>query len=81
MMALKPVYLEWLDAGAPSEQGWHRRDVVERLSGCHMKTLGFIAKETKDFITIVSHCDENQSFEGLICIPRRAITKRRRVRL
>jgi hypothetical protein len=76
---IKAVYLEWIDS--TTFPGW--RTVAKDLSPMPIVSFGIVASEDKESITIATSQDDQTppSFEGLLCIPKFAITKRKAVKL
>lgn len=62
---MKPVIVTWLDTTV--EHGWV--DSPDKLEPSHCSTMGYVVKETKEFITVAqTKCEDNEGC-NLTCIP------------
>lgn len=78
---MKCVYLEWTDSASMRGGGeWTPHDEIKSMIPMTIKTIGWVARETEDFIIVVNQ-DSGVSYAGDICIPKPMITKRRAVKL
>ena len=73
---MRLVYIEWLDAVSNADGGWQRMKDVEKLTPDLVKSVGWIVKETRDYLTVISHNGDNE-VGGDFCIPKACIKKRR----
>lgn len=73
---MKVVYVEWMDAVSMAGDAWKDQDKVKDLRPELMKSVGWVASESKSHITLVNS-DGCGDFLGEICIPKATITKRR----
>jgi hypothetical protein len=81
---VKPVYIEWMDPYGHDRAGWTTVDEVLKNKGENCKTLGFIMKEDKQFLTIAStYCvdPEYTSVLNYFTIPKSVIVKRKSITL
>ena len=76
----KVVYVEWDDSASSAGSIWKNKETVANFNTCRCKTIGFVIKETKDTLTIVSSSDGGDYVSGDMSIPKSAIRKRRIVR-
>ena len=78
MSKRKMLYLEWVDSSS-ADRGlvWHD-DEVSHVTDLKCFSVGFVVKEDANSITIAGH-DAGKSVSGQMTIPKRAITKRRKV--
>ncbi len=67
----KVVHVIWIDScGCP---GWNKVNDEDDVS--LIESVGILARETKDSITISAHCSINENFYAAMTIPRFAIVK------
>jgi len=85
-MKRKLVYLEWIDAVAPTDCSWLCGDDVKEYTGRELliKDCGWIVDESKDYLSIVAGLSEEQEdsqwesiFHRLIRIPIKCIKRRK----
>ena len=75
-LALKILYVEWVDAAAGN--GWEK---VERLDDIHKCiSIGFLVKETKESIVLAAAVSEDEA-NATIAIPKAWIKRKKRVKL
>lgn len=75
---MKLVLIEWLDASGPP-RGWVFAEDAEPDAPI-VKSVGWLAKEEKDYLFLVPHVAESLSgrqYAGYFTIPRRMVIKRR----
>jgi hypothetical protein len=73
---LKAYSFTWVDAS--SDAGWKNAGEV----GVHdCFALGYLVKETKDTISICGSVSDDGEYLGVISVPRKWVTKKKRVRL
>lgn len=77
-MKQKIIIIKWLDSKAAPHE-WEYRDDLGTLEPVTCTTLGFIVKETKDYITIAHTISDNQVL-GRITIPRGCIKNKTSIR-
>jgi len=78
---IKAACIEWVDCSGHLDSIW---TVPSKLSLLHITSIGIIADEGKDYVTIATSRgtkveefqDDSIDYAGLICIPKSAITKR-----
>lgn len=70
--------ISWIDAvGA---DGWVTSDELEKTTLSPMTTVGYVFKETKDFILLTMTWDaEYDNYGAFMCIPKSTIVKRRKL--
>ena len=71
---MKLVHVTWVDS--TYEEGWVKTSqIVKSLNSC--ESIGWLVRETDDFITIAGHISnirgQESVFQGVITIPRRSI--------
>jgi hypothetical protein len=83
---MKLIYLEWEDAHARA--GWHSESQIEEYwkdERCLVKEVGWVYKENKDYICLVSRnqewADGEQQYGLLQKIPKTWVRKRRVIKL
>lgn len=73
----RPVEIKWVDScsrGMP----WTDRDDLANLSPAVIRSVGFVVAESDDSVTLAAHLSPHQ-VAGVMCIPRVAITSRRKL--
>jgi uncharacterized membrane protein YcgQ (UPF0703/DUF1980 family) len=79
---MKAVQIVWLDSASTDK--WTRSD-VEDLSPVTITSIGYIVKETDDYLAITHSIDTHEGrliqFAGFITIPKAAIIKRKPIKL
>ena len=73
---MKLLYIEWLDAVSNEGGGWNKLRDTENLTPDLVRSVGRVVKETKDYVTIISH-NGDDDVGGDFCIPKACIKKRR----
>lgn len=80
---MKAVYIEWVDSCAPEYSGWRSLDTLMAYhaepSIC--RSIGYEVHDGKDAIIVAGHYSGNNNIEGTMTIPKRAIIKRRIIKL
>lgn len=75
------TYLEWVDSSSFTSRVWtDKNHVVNEIPDLTCISIGFMVKETKEFITIVGSTSPNE-YAGIMTIPKCAITKRKNIKL
>lgn len=79
-MKTKKVLIEWVDSS--SIRGWrHESEMTDSLAEpCKIKSIGYLIKDHKDFVTIATSLSENGSMIDPLSIPKCAIIKKRFIR-
>lgn len=86
-MKAPAVYVEWVDTFGFAGGPWHEASDWERAAEEHLgkptnRSIGWIVYEDENWIVIGGHDHiEETRAGGCMAIPKRAITKRRRVKL
>ena len=76
--AVKPVYLEWVDACGKS--GWQPVDAA--TPPITIKSIGYVMRETPEYISLSPGWDEeNEHFMSFVTIPKGWIRRRKNVKL
>lgn len=72
---MKAVRLEWVDT-CGSDATWD--GTPEDLRPAKILSVGIIVADEEAYLTIGSSCDDNvpPKWDGLLCIPKTAITRR-----
>ena len=73
---MKLVLIEWLDAVSEDKPGWKPRKKIRRQKPARIRSVGWIERKTKRFLTIVSSRDKRDC-DGDVTIPRGMILKMR----
>lgn len=71
--------IEWLDHCSYSDSKWHTEEEIKELEPINFLTLGFVVKETKDAIRIVSTGGRNGQMSGDFLILKKAIVRRKKL--
>ena len=75
---MKLAYIEWWDHCSFMEYKWRSLDEISDLAPTLVKSVGWILKETKEYITIVSTLDEGESIAcAEMCILKGQIKKKK----
>lgn len=76
----KVIYLEWVDAvGA---DGWTELSAIEKEGLATVTTVGFLLKETKEFVTVLHSIDTgNKNTGAWMVIPTAQIKRRKFLKL
>jgi hypothetical protein len=70
------VYVKWLDASSQPDQVWSNIDEAEpKLVVCH--SVGFVLKETKEYLSLMMNMTEFGQFSGDMAIPQKCIIERK----
>lgn len=77
-MAAKAIYVEWDDACTSA--GWFDPE-TEDMTPVNIKSLGFLIKETKDYITVSPGNAETGRSCSYLTIPKGWIKKRKYIKL
>ena len=78
MKKIRATYIEWDDSVSTTGNVWVDRRQVEEMKIDRCTTIGFIIKETKELVTVVSSLDiQGDNVSGDMTIPKSAIRKRR----
>jgi len=72
-MKKKIARVKWLDAN--SKYGW--RDDDEEWELFTIDSVGYVVKETKDFIVLTTSVSQNDHYMDPITIPKKMIVSRR----
>jgi hypothetical protein len=83
---MKLVYIEWWDHTSLKDYNWTTEVEMLKLSASTIRTIGFVIKETKDFLWICSTLsieDAGYYNEGkhVHCIVKSCIKKRKNVKI
>lgn len=71
------VYIEWVDSTSLYGGVWKNIGDIDAMKGpCTITSIGFLLKETKDYVSIAAHVSDSQ-VSGDMIIPKVAITKRK----
>lgn len=79
-MRYKKVLIEWVDSS--SIRGWrHDSEMTDSFAEpAKIQSIGYLLKDTKDFVTITTSVSENGGIMDPLSIPKVAITKRKTFR-
>ena len=81
-MAQKALYIEWEDSCSVGSRVWTDKEDVTRKGPSLCHSVGFVLKETKDFIALAGHLvGESGDCSGNMVIPRSAVRRLRRLSL
>ncbi len=76
---MKMVEVTWIDASCL--QGWRSDSNIDSFDGIPVVTsIGFLQKETKEFINLTSHDADTGDRADIMSIPRSSIKKIRRLK-
>jgi hypothetical protein len=71
------VHVTWVDS--TSENRWcSESGMIDELDTC--ESIGWLVRETKEYLTIAGHRSSMASWHGVMTIPRCSVKKIRRVR-
>lgn len=79
----KGIFVIWDDHSQLNrhpDQVWQNMAALEDAGFCRIRTLGWLLKETEDFIIVAAHADDD-GFTGDLTIDKRNIVKRHWIRL
>lgn len=78
----KYIYLvDWIDS-AGQRSVWESLAGLEAYTPCRVVSIGFIVKETGDFITLAnSMAVDTDDLSGGVCIAKSAVLKRKRIKV
>jgi hypothetical protein len=76
---MEAVIIDWDDSCALDGGIWHDKEAVEELKSHKCRSIGWVVKENKDCVVLVSSTSDHQ-FSGDICIPKSAIKKRKKLK-
>lgn len=71
--------IDWVDSHNLEGQGWHLKEAVESMKQHHCQSVGWVAKEDKEVIVLVSSM-AGYEYGGEICIPKISIIKRKKLK-
>jgi hypothetical protein len=72
--------IEWVDSTSPGASVWMDNHAVRELTPQICYSVGFVVKETRAHITVAGSWSENQA-SGTMCIPKKAIQRRAKLRV
>lgn len=72
--------IEWLDHCTYSESRWRDPKEIEDLEPIKVLTLGWVIKETKDKLAVVSTVNTSGSVANEFLILKKAIVRRKKIR-
>jgi hypothetical protein len=72
--------VEWVDHASLAGNHWQTIETVATLTPEHVTSIGWVLKEEKEFIVLMPHHTREMGF-GDVAILKRAITKRKRIRV
>ncbi len=72
-------YIEWFDHTSHSTVGWKSKEDINDLDVALCKSVGFVLKENKKSVTLVSSLADDD-MDGEICIIKSCIKTRERLR-
>lgn len=72
------VLLTWVDA-ATSGHGWRSLDKVREQVPPTVLSVGWIIKETPDYVILISSYMDNDNVDGDILVPKGMIVSRQRL--
>ena len=58
-----PVEVIWWDTNESSDSGWMSKAEAEKSRPCKVKSIGYLIKQTDDFITIAADTDAHEKIE------------------
>ncbi len=73
------LYVEWLDHTSHGDSGWQSRADLDALDVALCKSVGFVLKETKTTITLVSSLADDVA-DGSVCIVKSCIRVKEKLR-
>jgi hypothetical protein len=73
------LYVEWLDHTSHGDTGWQSREALNELDVAVCKSVGFVLKETKTTITLVSSLADDVA-DGSVCIVKSCIRVKEKLR-
>lgn len=76
---MKLVHVVWLDAISDDKPGWKPRKKIRRQKPARIESVGWVEKEKKRYITLVSSIDKRDC-DGDVTIPRGMILKMRKLK-
>ena len=80
---MEATYIEWEDHCQVLPDGggaWLGPEVLSNKPSV-IKSIGFVIKEDKDYVTIASCRDEEDAFKGVSVIIKSCIVKRKRIKV
>jgi hypothetical protein len=77
----KIVFVVWVDSVSFSDHAWRQKEDFEEMEPSLINSVGFIAKQTKSHVTLVSSIGSNSNARGEICIPMCAVKQIKTLRL
>lgn len=72
----KLLYIKWIDSVSLYTGGWHSFEDIEGMEPTMIDTVGYLIKETKDYITVASSLNPFEA-SGDICIPKVCIKQKK----
>lgn len=74
------VHLTWLDSAGPHLAHWMAPADAAEISPLTMESYGQLLAVTRHHVTIAGHMTENGFAQGVIAIPKFAITEARKLK-
>lgn len=71
------TYVEWLDHCSLSGRTWYDLDEVLDVRPLHIKTVGWVVKETDEYVVLANQATEGEKFSGDICIIKSCVVDRK----
>lgn len=68
--------IEWEDASGVASGAWNRMDDIKALKTTMIRSIGWIVKETKDEVVLVSSVSSSNLGHGEMCIPIGCVRRR-----
>lgn len=73
------IYVEWTDSAAI--RGWHHEATfLADASPTKIVSIGYLLKETEDFVSITTSIADTGSAMDVLSIPKVAITRRKKLK-
>jgi hypothetical protein len=72
--------IEWLDHAAYSLSEWRDMDEIYNLEPVTVQTVGFVVKETKTYIVVISTFTTARQANNEFCILKGAILRRKKIK-
>lgn len=71
------LLIEWMDSASAAGGGtWKDAEELKELAPVRLRSVGWVLREDKESVVLVGHIAESQC-SGDLCIPKKAIVKRR----
>jgi hypothetical protein len=75
------VLIEWLDHSSLDGNQWQTMENAETLAPVIVRSIGWLLREDKETLVLVPHTsDENGMVFGEVCILKRVVIKRKKLR-